>query len=338
MINQQKEINHTHIVHKDMDSPKKKCLVLGISVGAALNKTCLSLFYSNLSAQFEAIQAFKDYFSPDFLFTPMDLSVEAECFGGEVFFFDTDAPSIKNRFINSEDQIVHLNIPHVGLKRDKLYLDVASRIVSLKKTTPFFAGATGPFTLAGRLFGITEIFNLTIEDESSTKKLIEKCSQYLLNYIFEFKNIGCDGVLIAEPLAGLLSPGSMHNFSSKYIQSLVGEVQSDDFQVIYHNCGAKKVHLDAIYETGAAVFHFGAPMDMIAALDKSGEGKIVSGNLDPTKIFLSTDHQFVIHSAKELMGVMKPYPNFLIATGCDLNMRTPLQNISSFFSITRTGK
>ena len=338
MNNSPKEFNHDDLVHKDNNSIKRKCLVLGISVGAALHKTSLSLFYSNLSAQFEAIHAFYEHFSPDFLFTPMDLSVEAECFGGEVSFSHTDAPSIKNRFINGVDQVEDLNIPHVGFKRDKLYLDVAGRIVSLKKPTPFFAGVTGPFTVAGRLFGITEIFNLTIEDESSAKELIEKCSQYLLNYILEFKKIGCDGVLIAEPLAGLLSPGSMHNFSSTYIHSLVEKVQSDDFQVIYHNCGAKKVHLDTIYETDAAVFHFGAPMDMIAALDKSGEGKIVSGNLDPNKVFLSTDHQFVIHSVQELMDSMKPYPNFLIATGCDLSMRTPLQNISSFFSITRTGK
>ncbi len=63
---------------------KKKALVFGTNLGAALLGKSLPTIYSDPNAQVEAILAFYEHYDADFLITAMDLSVEAECFGSKV--------------------------------------------------------------------------------------------------------------------------------------------------------------------------------------------------------------------------------------------------------------
>ncbi|HIU83179.1 MAG TPA: hypothetical protein IAC70_04430 [Candidatus Faecicola pullistercoris] len=48
---------------------------------------------------------------------------------------------------------------------------------------------------------------------------------------------GADGIIIAEPLAGLFSADMAAEFSSKYVKEIVYYVKDDRFAVIYYNCG-----------------------------------------------------------------------------------------------------
>lgn len=322
-------------LNKRNSSSNKKALVFGTMLGAAINKSDVSSLYNNAASQIEAIHAFNDFFNPDFLFTSMDLSVEAECFGSTVIFSELDAPNIENRLVLDINQIKRLTLPDVGDKRSGLYLDVAKKIASLKTSKPVFGVITGPFTLAGRLFGVTEMFQLVIEDELAAKELVEKCHQFLIMYSEAFKDAGCDGIVVAEPLAGLLSPKALNNFSSAYIKTLVQELTSQKFHFIYHNCGARSAHLDAILNIEASIFHFGTPMDIIAALNKSNGQYIISGNLDPSSIFHAEKVDTVIKATSDLMSQSQGYNNFVIAPGCELPITTPLINVSTFYSVLR---
>lgn len=316
-------------------SSNQKALVFGTLLGAAITKSDVLSLYNNTDSQVEAILAFDEYFNPDFLFTAMDLSVEAECFGSAIIFSEWDAPNVENRLVSDINQIKRLNLPDVGDKRSRLYLDAAKKIASPKTSKPVFGVITGPFTLAGRLYGVTEMFQLVMEDELVVKELIEKCHQFLLNYSQAFKEAGCDGIVVAEPLAGLLSPKALKIFSSAYIQSLVEELASQEFHIIYHNCGARSVHLDAIFNIEASIFHFGAPMDMISALNKSNGQHIISGNLDPSSIFHADKADAVVKATLDLLIQSRDFNNFIIAPGCELPITTPLLNVSSFYSVLR---
>lgn len=51
------------------------------------------------------------------------------------------------------------------------------------------------------------------------------------------RNAGADGIIMAEPLAGLLSPELATEFSEPYVKEVFDAVKSDDFAAVYHNCG-----------------------------------------------------------------------------------------------------
>jgi len=142
-------------------------------------------------------------------------------------------------------------------------------------------------------------------------------------------------VIMAEPAAGLLSPRGLSRFSSKYINQMSIDTCSRDFTIVYHNCGAKIVHLNKILEAGLEIYHFSRPMDILEALSRVDEKVILSGNLDPTNVFLTGSPELVRTKTLELLEKTKAYPNFVISSGCDIPPHTPIENLDAFFDTVR---
>lgn len=116
--------------------------------------------------------------------------------------------------------------------------------------------------------------------------LLEKATSFIIAYCKAYKEAGANGVVIAEPVAGLLSPGLSAEFSGPYVKQIVDAVQDDNFLAIYHNCGnAVLAMMDSILETGAAAYHFGNAIDMADVLERVPEDTIVMGNIDPAGEF-----------------------------------------------------
>jgi uroporphyrinogen decarboxylase len=98
-----------------------------------------------------------------------------------------------------------------------------------------------------------------------------------------------------------------------------------------HNCAAKLLHLPAVLESGARTFHFGAPMDLPAALGKVPGDVILCGNLDPAAVFCQASPAEVIERTKTLLNQTAAFPNFLISSGCDIPPGAPLENLDAFY-------
>jgi uroporphyrinogen decarboxylase len=80
--------------------------------------------------------------------------------------------------------------------------------------------------------------------------LLEKVTDFLLEYTQAFREIGAAGVIMAEPAAGLLSPRGLGKFSAPFVRRIVESVQNENFSLILHNCGARLVHLPKVLESG----------------------------------------------------------------------------------------
>ena len=115
--------------------------------------------------------------------------------------------------------------------------------------------------------------------------VLEKSTAFLTGYARAFKEAGADGLIMAEPAAGLLSPRGLSAHSSAYVKRIAAAVDDGEFALILHNCAARLLHLPAILETGLSSFHFGAPMDLPAALGKVAPDVVLCGNLDPAGVF-----------------------------------------------------
>ncbi len=137
---------------------------------------------------------------------------------------------------------------------------------------------------------------------------------------------------MAEPAAGLLSPRGVSEFSSAYIRQIVSEVNDPQFTLLLHNCGARLLHLAAIRETGLKTFHFGAPMDLAAALKAVPPDTVLCGNLDPTAVFVQLSPAEVGARVAQLLAVTTPYRNFVISSGCDVPPGAPLANLDAFYT------
>jgi uroporphyrinogen decarboxylase len=189
----------------------------------------------------------------------------------------------------------------------------------------------GPFSLAGRIFGVSEALEATLSSPELLIALLEKATAFLCQYAVAFREAGACGVIMAEPAAGLLSPRGLARFSAPYVKQVVEAAQNKDFTLVLHNCSAKLAHLPRILESGAEIYHFGAPMDLPSALAQVDGKVILCGNLDPTAVFKSGSSDEVREKTKALLESTAAYPNYVISSGCDLAPQTPLENLDTFY-------
>jgi uroporphyrinogen decarboxylase len=203
---------------------------------------------------------------------------------------------------------------------------------------PVLACMIGPFSLAARLYGVSEALEATALDPETIEGLVGLVTGFLCQYALAFRETGAWGVIVAEPAAGLLSPDGLGRFSAPFVKRIVEVAEAVEFAVILHNCGAKLIHLEKTLESDAGIYHFGSPMDIVAALERvsgmartDGGGIILGGNLDPTAVFLGGTPQAVGEATRGLLASTKCYKNFILSSGCDIPPKTPLANLNAFY-------
>ncbi len=323
-----------------MSSPKRLAMPIGVYAGLEMTGATVQDAVCNPRAQFEAQAALHECFHTPILLTAMDLSAEAETFGCQIRMTKDEIPTVIGRHVTTLAEIQALPSPEPGDLRTRVHLETARSLTGLGKDLPVLGGLIGPFSLAGRIFGVSEALEATMIEPEMIRALLEQTTRFLINYAKAFREVGAAGVIMAEPAAGLLSPNSLAKFSSVYIHRLIDEVQNDSFTIVLHNCGARLVHLPKVLASGAEVFHFGAPMDLMAALKKvTPEGRepevILAGNLDPTAVFYNSPPEIVHAQTRQLLKATATYRNYVISSGCDIPPGTPIENLAAFYQSVR---
>lgn len=299
--------------------------LLGITVRALISDSGL---------QAKGMQAVAEKTAAAAAVSFMDLSVEAECFGAKVVVSDHEVPTVTGRIINNVDQAEALKIPSVGSGRTQVYIDAIKKATKLITDRPVFAGMIGPYSLAARLFDVSEIMMDCYDDPDMVHTVLEKVTAFLIDYAAAYKEAGANGIVLAEPVAGLLSPALEQEFSSPYIRKIVDMVQDDSFIVIYHNCGDNVPKmLNSIVSTGCAAYHFGNAMDMETdIIPQVSAETIVMGNIDPAGTLRMGTPEKVRKETTVLLEKCAKYPNFVLSSGCDIPPMTPWENIDAFFA------
>jgi len=262
----------------------------------------------------------------------MDLSVEAEAFGAEIKVSDTEVPTVPGILIHNQEEADKLQVPEVGAGRTGLYIETIRKAKNLIKDKPVFAGVIGPFSLAGRLIGVSDIMINCYEDEDMVNTVMEKTTEFLIAYIKAYKAAGADGVVMAEPLTGVMSPSLAEDFSCPYVKRIFDAVKDENFAVIYHNCGPNVPRmLDAVYGQDADGYHFGDAIDLAGILNNTPKDIIVMGNISPVACFKEGTPEKMRSAVIKQMDELKDFKNYIPSSGCDIPPSSPWENIDAYF-------
>ena len=263
----------------------------------------------------------------------MDLSVEAECFGSAIRFSDDEVPTVIGAVVTEPEDAENLEIPEIGACRTGIYIEAIAKAVNLITDRPVLAGIIGPFSLAGRLMDVSEAMVLCYDEPEMVHSVLEKATAFSIEYCKAYKNAGANGVVIAEPLAGLMSPALAEEFSHEYVKKIVDAVQDDGFAVIYHNCGDNVARMvKDIYKIGAIGYHFGNAIRMADVLPDAPADVLVMGNISPVDYFRNGTPDSMKAAVPALIDECGKYPNFIISSGCDIPPLSPWENIDAYFA------
>lgn len=281
---------------------------------------------------FAAIKALAERYPSAACTVIMDLTVEAEAFGAKILIPEEEIPTVTERLVSDAASVEALQVPSLDAGRVPEYLK-ANRLAAEQITDrPVLAGCIGPFSLAGRLYDMSEIMVAIYIEPDVIMALLDKCTAFLIDYCKALKATGVAGVVMAEPAAGLLSNEDHQIYATPYIKQIVDAVQDDDFTVILHNCGNTGQCTGAMVESGAAAMHFGNRVDIPQVLTEVPEHILVMGNLDPVGIFKQATPEQVAAATTDLLEKTRGAKNFVISSGCDLPPAVPEANLAAFFS------
>lgn len=266
----------------------------------------------------------------------MNLSLEAEAFGSQVRFSKDEVPTVIGRIVSTLEDAEALTVPDPKQGRTGLYIDAIRLALQRITDRPVFAGVIGPFSLAGRLMDVSEAMINCYENPEMVHTVLHKVTQFIKQYILEYRAIGANGVVMAEPLAGILSPALCAEFSTPYAKEIADAVQTDEFAFIYHNCGNNTPDLvDSLKTIGATAYHFGNVVDMRVMLDRMPSDVIIMGNVDPASQFRNGTPESIREATLSLLKACSKYPNFVISSGCDIPPMSSWDNIDAFFAAAR---
>lgn len=312
---------------------KKPIPVLSFPCVSLLGITVRELI-SDSELQAKGMKAIADKTNSAASVSFMDLSVEAECFGSEISVSDDEVPTVIGSIISTPEEADALEVPAIGSGRTQIYIDAIEKATEMITDRPILAGMIGPYSLAARLFDVSEIMINCYDDPDMVHTVLEKVTDFLIDYAKAYKNVGANGIVMAEPVAGLLSPDLEEEFSSPYVKKIADAIQDDDFILVYHNCGDNVPKmLDSIMTTGCAAYHFGNAMDMENdIISQVSEDTVVMGNVDPAGTLRMGTPEKVREETLALLNRCAKYPNFVLSSGCDIPPMTPWENIDAFFA------
>jgi uroporphyrinogen decarboxylase len=266
----------------------------------------------------------------------MDLSVEAEAFGSVIQTSDDEVPTVINQIVASPADAEALRVPRVGDGRTGLYVGSVREACGLIADRPVFAGMIGPFSLTGRLMGLSDAMIFCYEEPDMVRLCLEKVTEFQIQYGLAFKAAGAKGIVMAEPASGLLSPDLHDEFVAPHVTKIIAGLQDENFSVMYHNCGNVVPLLGTIATFGARGYHFGNAINIKTVLESFPANLPVFGNIDPSSQFRNGTPQSIYDATTKLMAQCVPaHPNFCISSGCDIPPMAPWANIDAFFKAVR---
>lgn len=266
----------------------------------------------------------------------MDLSLEAEAFGAEIKFVEGEVPTVIGTLVEDEEAAAALQVPSVHSGRLDICFDGMKKALELINDRPVFAGIIGPFSLAGRLVDVNKAMLYCKKKPELLHTVLRKVTDFIIEYAKEYKALGANGVAMAEPLAGMLSPKLAAKFSEPYVREIAEALKAEDFIVIYHNCGnAVLKQAESIYSTNCDAYHFGNAIDMRAMMEVTPEEVVAMGNVDPAQQFTNGTPESMRQATLELMEKCAGYANFVPSSGCDIPPGAKWENIDAFFDAVR---
>ena len=312
-------------------SEKILCAPFASFPGTALTNSTVKENLNNGELQATSIIALQKICDFDVVFPMMDLTVEADAMGACINWEIDELPAVTGKTIIDANDVKSLPIPEIGEgNRLGVFVETCKKL-KIEFSDKWVLGyILGPFSIAGRLMGMTEIsIALKLEPEL-VHQVLEKVTALIEKYAYALLDTGIDGLVILEPASGMLDENDANEFSNNYIKRIVNLIKDKGKIPVLHNCGRVLHLVESLCATGIQALHVGSVTEPYDIYPRVPENIVLMGNLNPTEIFLRGTPEKVCEATINLLTQMAVYNRFVISSGCDIPPGTPIENLKAF--------
>ncbi|HIH44806.1 MAG TPA: MtaA/CmuA family methyltransferase [Candidatus Methanoperedenaceae archaeon] len=254
---------------------------------------------------------------------PFCLSLEAEALGCELDQGTVNrTPSVKKpAFAGPAD----FEMPDDLLERGRIPVVLEALEIlqeHLGDEIPINAKVTGPFTIAGHVFGVSNFISWIKTRPEYVHQSVELACEVTKELVAAFVQHGAETLIVSDPTSSgdLLSGEYYREFVFPYHKDTADTSRAP---MVLHICGNTKELLPHIRETGFDAYSFEEKVDVMAAKRILGDDISLIGNVAPVATMLQGTRDRVTEEAIKCMhdGVD------ILSSGCTLSPMTPLENI-----------
>lgn len=307
--------------------------------GARLTGCPLKEYYRSPSRYADGQMAVLETFSPDIIFGPFALPLEAEAFGSELVFFDNNPPNVRKPAFRSPEASDQLAIPvtahHAGLS----YIKESIRLLAerLQGRTTLCAILTAPTDLPAILFGIEGWLEILLFDEERASMIMEVMHRYFVDFVNELFALGAHFVALPAVLTNpqLLQPSIIRKRIIPALERSFSEVKGP---LVFHHGGmpVAKILRDFVHLPNIAGFAIDQRDSFADAREAIGPDRVLLGNLHgPTLSALNPESARARVAA--ILEDRKADDRFVFATAAaDVPWNTPAETIHAVVDTIRS--
>lgn len=263
----------------------------------------------------------------DVIFNFMDLSVEAEALGLAVEFHNEGSPNVREHPVSDVADLVRFRVPD-PLQDGRMPVFADAIWLAKEHIDALIAGyVCSPFTLAGLLMGAENLAISTLMDPALSKACLQFAADCVIPYAKAQQKAGADMVVLLDPTAGLLSPGLYDEFAKPYIEKVSDAL---DIPAVLHVCGQTTPLMSNLISTRVDGLSLDSNVNLAAVMPQVPEDMVILGNIHPVDTMFNGSVGMVKREVSSLRDALRQYHNFIISTGCDLPLRTPLDHLTAF--------
>jgi uroporphyrinogen decarboxylase len=309
--------------------------------GVKMVESSIKLAQQNHEEHFKVVDSLVNRFNPDLQFVLMDLSVEANALGLNTLFPPNESATVLKK--NGKFDIDELDsFRKIKFESDSRLLSYVKTIELMKNRFPsdvrVVAYVTGPYTLTGLIIGAEDAGLMAARDPEKLEEVCVFTTECVMKFAKLLLSAKADAICVLEPSGVMLGPLHFAKFSAinvKNIAELCHEANSD---CIYHVCGNSMHLIEKMVESGVDGLSLDSKdngVDLPKVARKIPKNVVIIGNMSPIKTIVYGSPEEVKEEVKTLLGSMDSIPNYILSTGCDLPLETPLENIDAFMETGR---
>ncbi|MCR1899708.1 uroporphyrinogen decarboxylase family protein [Irregularibacter muris] len=200
------------------------------------------------------------------------------------------------------------------------------------------ASMSGPFSVAASLVGTENLLRWMIKYPQSIHTLMEIITESNNRYIEKVAELGL-GIGFADPVSStsLISPKQFDEFSMPYLKKNVDKIRElTGSRPSIHICGTSKSIWESVLSTGIGNFSIDNIEDLEEAKESIGDRVVITGNIPPVEVVHKGTREDILRAGKKC--IQKAYDStkgFILSTGCQIPMHTPMENIEAIMDAAR---
>ncbi|BBO18986.1 uroporphyrinogen decarboxylases [Candidatus Brocadia pituitae] len=283
------------------------------------------------------IACFKRY-RHDIVYIFSTTSTLAEAMGTRMYFPEDDAPQVETPFLQTREDITKLKpVEPEKDGRIPVYLEAVKRCVDAIGDEVFIVPVIGaPFTTSAALRGTETFIKELYTDPALIHAIMKITTQSVKNLIDAYVKAGGVPVTV-EPVAtgSMISERHFRTFVLPYLKEVYAHIHSYSLPGVLHICGKTKRVIPCMAESGADILSIDN-IDLKEAKELVGDKVCLMGNVSPADGMLKGNPEIITNMVKDCVIKASDNPKgFILATGCEVPLKTPHENMVAFLEAGR---